>query len=640
MPADPQRWLATAKAHAQAGDQLLAYDVCVQGLEENPDDPALKHAAVLALARSGATAQARRRYEELGLDAVSRDAVPRSLYVDIAALDARIAKDLALAAGGRERKALLAKAAGRYRQIFEDTDDYYPGINAATLLRLADRTAEAKTFAAAVRTICEQRVSNGVEDGYYIWATLGEAYLNLGDTTAAASALARARRTADCTPDALATTRRQIRLLCKATRTPDDLLDSLPAPIVVCYAGHRLGAQLDEAQIRRLSQSIDAVLERREVLTGFGSLAAGGDIIIAEALLARGAGLELVFPFRLEEFRELAVRPAGEVWLKRFDRCLGRARVTTFATDDLYLGDDYLFTYASQMAMGLALQRAWSLDSEARLLAIWDGHHSRAASRISGTTATVSRWHALGQPADILTPDGESISATQAPAPELTDTKKSSGRVLRAMLFGDLKGFSKLDETQIKIFSDKVLGAIARTLHSYGSAIHHANTWGDGLYVVVSDAETAADCALKLQQAISRIPSDALGLPPLGLRLGAHFGPVFPVFDPVIQRKAFMGYHVSRTARIEPVTPEGMVYVTDAFAAALAATAKPRFTCSYMGVVPAAKNYGSMRMFGLYRRAGAGREPAASRATGKRRDAPEPAKSRAASWSRQPSKSD
>jgi adenylate cyclase len=59
-----------------------------------------------------------------------------------------------------------------------------------------------------------------------------------------------------------------------------------------------------------------------------------------------------------------------------------------------------------------------------------------------------------------------------------------------------------------------------------------------------------------------------------------------------------MGSHVSRTARIEPVTPEGMVYVTDAFAAALAAM-QPRFICNYMGVVPAAKNYGLMRMFAL-----------------------------------------
>jgi hypothetical protein len=49
-----------------------------------------------------------------------------------------------------------------------------------------------------------------------------------------------------------------------------------------------------------------------------------------------------------------------------------------------------------------------------------------------------------------------------------------------------------------------------------------------------------------------------------------------------------------------------MVYVTDAFAAALAATRQPGFVCNYMGVVPAAKNYGSMRMFALSRRNSSG----------------------------------
>jgi len=55
------------------------------------------------------------------------------------------------------------------------------------------------------------------------------------------------------------------------------------------------------------------------------------------------------------------------------------------------------------------------------------------------------------------------------------------------------------------------------------------------------DAETAADCALELQRAISELPLASLGLPQtLGLRLGGHFGPVFQLHDPVIGRGAFM----------------------------------------------------------------------------------------------------
>src|SRR5262249_42972797 len=220
-------------------------------------------------------------------------------------------------------------------------------------------------------------------------------------------------------------------------------------------------------------------------------------------------------------------------------------RSTTLATDDSYLGDGYLFAYASRMAMGLALQRAWSLTSEARLLAVWDGSHSHAKRCAAETAAAVTLWHSLGQPADIFTPEGQPLSVVRAFVPRRADTKISSGRVLRAMLFGDLHGFSKLDERQTKIFANKVLGVIARTIKGYGSAIHHVNTWGDGLYVVINDAETAADCALKLQRVISAIPFSALGLPELGLRLGGHFGPVFPVFDPVIRRQPFIGCHAT-----------------------------------------------------------------------------------------------
>src|SRR4051794_25859458 len=72
MPDDHENWLNEARSHAAAGDHLLAYDVATRGLDQHPQDPALKHAGVLALARSGASAKARERYLELGLGNVSR----------------------------------------------------------------------------------------------------------------------------------------------------------------------------------------------------------------------------------------------------------------------------------------------------------------------------------------------------------------------------------------------------------------------------------------------------------------------------------------------------------------------------------------------------------------------------------------
>jgi adenylate cyclase len=63
----------------------------------------------------------------------------------------------------------------------------------------------------------------------------------------------------------------------------------------------------------------------------------------------------------------------------------------------------------------------------------------------------------------------------------------------------------------------------------------------------------------------------------------------------------FMGSHVSRTARIEPVTPAAAVYVTEPFAAALMLEREHGFACDYVGHMPAAKDYGRLRMYRLRR---------------------------------------
>jgi class 3 adenylate cyclase len=603
MPDDRDDWLHEARSRARAGNYLLAYDVAMRGLTRYPHDAALRHAAVLCLSRSGATATARERYRELGLGGVRRNDVSPKLYTDIASLDARITKDLALTAGGEQRTRLLFEAAKRYRGVFEETKDYYPGVNAATLLLLAGDVQAARSLASQVKQLCEQRLVQGVEDGYYIWATVAEVSLIAGDEKAAADALMQARSADDAQPDALATTRRQLRLLCAAIGMPASLLDLLRPPTVVYYTGHIIGPRLTEAQADALAPRIAAMLEARDVGFGFGSLASGADIVIAEALLARGADLELVFPFELDEFREVSVRPAGEAWLQRFERCVARARSTTFATDDAYLGDEHLFTYASRFGIGLALQRAFSLDTERSLLAVWDGGGAGGRLRAAGTAVDVGLWHSLQLPTDIITPSGLRLDPSLSAPPADEALELSGQRSLRAMLFGDIKGFSKLSEQQIPVFVDSILGTIARTLDRYGAAIDHRNTWGDGLYVVIKDAEAAADCALELSKAIVELPIAELGLPAtLGLRLGGHFGPVFQLHDPIIRQTVYMGRHVSRTARLEPVTPEGAVYVTDAFAAALEATRQPRFACSYVGMMPAAKDYGLMRMFALSRR--------------------------------------
>ena len=113
------------------------------------------------------------------------------------------------------------------------------------------------------------------------------------------------------------------------------------------------------------------------------------------------------------------------------------------------------------------------------------------------------------------------------------------------MIFADVRGFSELSDEQLPRFADHVLGAFAGSLERHAVAIEHQNAWGDALYVVLSNTATAADCALDLQRAMAAVDLAAVGLPTqLGLRLGAHVGPVFAVRNPVIEGPAFMGSHV------------------------------------------------------------------------------------------------
>jgi len=584
---DAEDWLARVRELEASGDLLLAYDVALQGLTEHPQDAWLAHRAVLNLAKSGAIRRARDEFTRLGLD--------RSREVDIRSLGARIAKDDALRASGAERSESLRRAAYLYEAIYTETGNFYPGINAATLRLLGGEDDSALRLAGELLAeLRKPAVSE--EDAYYRAASEAEAALILRDLLAAQDALSRAGA-ASSDLAARATTRRQLRLICGAHGIDEAVLDALAPPTVECYTGHIIAApgatgRFPAAEEAQVAKAIADLLERRKVGFGYGALAAGADILFAEALLARGAELHVVLPFTREEFVDVSVVPAKGVWVDRFEACLARARSVTYATSDSYLGHDAIFAYGSFVTMGLAVLRARFLDAEVRQAAVWDGQETTG---LAGTAFDVRTWRALERPSDIIA-CGNKIPAQAVAA---TPQPSNKGRALRALLFGDVKGFSKLKEVQIPLFVEHILGTVGCVLDRYGEDVLHSNTWGDGLYVVLSGAEVGARCALELQEAFSKLDLTSLGLPDfMAFRLGGHFGPVFETWDPVLKANAYMGAHVSRTARIEPVTPPGAVYVTEQFAARLALEGDV-YNCNYVGVIPAAKDFGVMRMYHL-----------------------------------------
>jgi class 3 adenylate cyclase len=141
---------------------------------------------------------------------------------------------------------------------------------------------------------------------------------------------------------------------------------------------------------------------------------------------------------------------------------------------------------------------------------------------------------------------------------------------------------------------------MGEVLAGYEDEVIISNTWGDGLFVVMKDVMSAAACALELQQIMEALDHHGIGLPEhISLRIGGHYGPVYEIFDPILKKTNYFGSHVSRAARIEPVTPPGDVYVTLQFAAELAIEKGSEYSAEYVGVMPAAKNSGNMAMYVL-----------------------------------------
>ncbi len=586
-PRGPAEWLELVRSAERGGELLTAVDLAERGLDEHPGDVWLAHRAVLALARAGSTAEAARRFDAYGLGEREEE--------DVAALRARIAKDIALAASGPARVHEAARSAELYGAIFARTGGYYPGVNAATLSLLAGDAAAARSLASEVL----DRLAAAGDGSYYAAATEAEAQLLLGRPDAARAAVTRAAGLHGGDFGAVATTRRQLRLVCAAVGVDTAVLAALAGPAVAHFCGHRIAApgadgRFPAAQEASVARAIADELDRRPVGIAYGSLASGADILWAEALLERGSELNIQLPFAREEFERTSVAPSGGRWVERFERCLSSAATVGYATDDAFLGEDVLYRYGTELSMGLALLRARFLDAEVRQLAVWDGGRARGAA---GTAIDVDTWGRGGHPTVVVGVGGADRRGEPRAA-----VRASPARVVRAMLFGDMKGFSRLSDEQISCFAEAVLGVFAAVLARHPDVCAR-NTWGDGLFVVLENIESAADCALELQAAMDGIDLGAAGLPrDLSLRLGAHVGPVFPVRDPVRDTPTFLGSHVSRTARIEPVTPPRAVYVTEPFAAALELAGREDLACDYVGHMPAAKDFGRLRMYRLRRR--------------------------------------
>ncbi len=565
------------------GDLIGAYDLTVSAIAAGDASADIKHRQVLALARMGDTERAMERFAAYGLD---RSADPHHR-----AIGARLRKDRALELpAGDGRRAALREAFGAYHAIYVDSGDPFPGINAATLALLAGDAGEAASLAEAL--LADPAVTAAGD--YYQAATRAEALLLLGRVDEVAELLRGEAIGAATDHGARSGTAHQLAMIADHLGIADavDLLAPLSPPRVAHFCGHMFAA--DAVAESALADRIDAALEGENIGFAYGALACGGDLLVAEAALARGIELNVVLPFAQEDFLAQSVRPGGASWEVRYRACLAQAVSVTIASEMEYFGDPAQYGYGSRMAMGLARLRAGHLGAEPVQIAIWDG---AASDGPAGTGADVAAWQNSCGRVIALDP-GAVNRALDRPPPRIAS---DHARALAAILFTDFAGFSTLKETVLPAFWDGVMRRVADVLDAHGEGIECRNSWGDALYAVASSAALAADVALELQDALADVDYATLGLATGGMRVGAHYGPAWRTSDPITGRTTFYGTEVSKAARIEPVTPPGAVFVTEPFAAILALEAGDRFASRYVGRIQLAKNYGAFPMYRLSR---------------------------------------
>ena len=594
----PEGAVARAQAALSRGDVLIAYDLAVSAMEADPECLEARFVAALALARAGAVERARTSATELLTRIEAASDVPISLCEDAAALVARLAKDEALATEGEIRRTRLREAADLYEAVADKYGRFYTLINASTLRLLAGDLEIARRLARQARALVAAARRNEPEEDYWREATEAEASLILGEAETARRALSRAVAIARDDLAALAVTRRQLRLICQAMAIDATVLDDISPPTVLHYCGHRIdpvGApgRFPPDLETHVDGEVRSFLAERRIGFAYGSLASGADILIAEALLDEGIPLQVVLPFDADEFERISVVPAGPGWSARFRSCLTRAASVAHASDSSFMDDDELYGYAGRIAMGHALNHAAFLDAPAEQLAIWD---QAQGPGVAGTAHDVAVWKASGHHTNVIT------LRPPAKVPE-TSSPPATTRQIAAILFTDLHGFSRLRDEQFPMFVNEVLGTLGAVLDDHAGAVLWRNSWGDAIAAVFTDVIEAADCALGLHDALRRIDLAAIGLPEdLELRIGAHAGPVMAIADPVSHRSAYWGRELTRAARIEPRTPEGEVYVTDAFAALLSLEPNTPFATEYVGRVTTAKDFETIPMYRLFRR--------------------------------------
>lgn len=601
-----QEWETEAQQLFTRGQFFLAYDLAKAGSEVHEESLVLKKIAALSASKTGALDEARRIIEPI-IATVEIDA-------EIAGAFGSVYKRLWQGDGRIEH---IQMAREIYRRAYEHSGNFYNGINAATTAWLLGDHKEAQAIAnkilRAMRAVTPPEFSPA--ERYWYEATIGEALLLLGRSDEAVSSYLHAVEHGEKKYQRINSSYQQIKLLDQVGMLiPLQIHEILRPPTVVTFTGHMLDrpdrpVQRFPPQLEpSLRVAIDTTLTEMDAQIAYCSAACGADLIFLEAMSDRGGEVNIVLPFRQDDFLAQSVSFAGPEWIARFHRALEKADTVSYVTEERYLSTDELFQFGTTVMTGQARLRARAFLTEPHLLAVWDGLDTGLPG---GTSCIISEWTDKERLHVIRTDH----LVKMVPKPSIHAKKKTSlckaaseknteayQRVIRVMMFADISGFSKLQDENALPFIGEILHSCGKRLDVLPGRPPYINTWGDAIFAVTERAIDLMRFATVLRDFFSCTDLKTFNLPPgLNVRIALHAGPVFSGEDPITHRSNYYGSNVNRAARIEPVTVPGCIYASEQFVALLTeeqhAANNFTYVCEFIGTIALAKNFGSQAVY-------------------------------------------
>ena len=171
------------------------------------------------------------------------------------------------------------------------------------------------------------------------------------------------------------------------------------------------------------------------------------------------------------------------------------------------------------------------------------------------------------------------------------------------IIFTDIAKYSTLEDDELKLFHGEIMPIIFEHLKEYQDNAIFWNTWGDAIVAVYDKAEIAINMALIYRDAFRKINFTRLGLNKLRPRIAGNFGEFEILFDPALGKDNVHGTTINQTARIEPITIPGEIFVSKTFRNEAMKTYDFKDICRFddMGEVTLPKKAGKLYLYRLCR---------------------------------------